>query len=375
MKILIIITKGEVGGAQVSVLNLAKKLKEKGNEVSIGMGDGDFLAKELAKSSIAFYRFKWLKRTYNPFANLFFIFELKKYLNNHNNDVVHFNSSNALFGAIGAKLSYYKPVTVFTFRGMSLLDDNYETLKIIKIIYLNVFKFLLKFIDKPVFVSKKNLATAKELKIDARGTVIYNGRDPEDMKFLAKEQARDELGKIIGINLENNFIIGTIGRLAYPKNYEFLIRNFGEILKINNSARLIIIGEGPERQKYHDLIEEFKREEYIFLSGEIKNAYRYITGFDLFVLPSIFEGLSITLIETLFSGVPILTTKVGGSPELLNNSEDQLYELNNEHDFIAKFKKLATDQNLYNTVSNQNKNQATNFNINKTAEEYLRIYN
>ena len=126
-KILIIVTKGEVGGAQTSVFNLAQKLKDLGEEVCVGFGNGDFLKNKLAESSVPFYQFKYLKRTHDPLANLFFVYELQTFLDKNNFQAVHFNSSNSLFGAIGAKLSKQKIKTIFTLRGLSLLDKNYQS--------------------------------------------------------------------------------------------------------------------------------------------------------------------------------------------------------------------------------------------------------
>ena len=79
-KVFIIITKGEVGGAQMSVLNLARGLEKKGLEVKVGFGEGNFLKNELDKSDIEHTRFKYLKRTHNPLSNLFFVWEIKNTL-------------------------------------------------------------------------------------------------------------------------------------------------------------------------------------------------------------------------------------------------------------------------------------------------------
>src|SRR6056297_777523 len=149
MKILIVITKGDTGGAQMSVLNLARKLKEKGYKVAVGMGSGDFLSQELQKEKIDYYRFRWLRRNHNPLSNLFFAWEIKDFLKNNDFQVVHFNSSNALIGSLGVKFYDKRIKTVFTFRGMSLLDNNYQTNPLLKKIYFWYFKIFLKFIDKP----------------------------------------------------------------------------------------------------------------------------------------------------------------------------------------------------------------------------------
>lgn len=332
MKILIIITKGNIGGATNFVFWLAEKLKEKGIEVKVGFGEGEYLKENLKKEKIDFVNFQWLKRTKNPLANLFFIFEIKKFLEKEKFDVVHLNSTNALFGAIGAKISKSKPKTIFTFHGLSILDPNYKTL--FKWFYFLIFKFLLKFIDIPVFVCQANLKWAKEKKLVKNGAVIYNGIEVPE--FLEREVSRKFFEEKIKISLKDKFLIGSIGRLDYAKNYEFLIEIFPEILKIKKESLLIIIGEGSKRKNLEKLIEKVNLKEKIFLIGEIKDAAKYLKAFDLFILPSRYEGLSITLIETLFAKIPVLASNVGGNEEIVG--KECVFELNNKKEFLEKFK-------------------------------------
>jgi len=131
---------------------------------------------------------------------------------------VHFNSSNSLFGAIGAKLSKRKIKTVFTLRGMSILDRNYQTNPILKLIYFWLFKFLLLFIDAKIFVSQHNYEFAKFIKLVKDGTVIYNGLPKDELQFLPKNESRKFFNDNVGSNLDDKFIIGSIGRLDYAKN-------------------------------------------------------------------------------------------------------------------------------------------------------------
>ncbi len=370
MKILIIITKGEVGGAQMSVLNLARVLKKRGKNVFVAFGKGNFLKNELKKENISFYQFKELKRTHNPFTNIAFIYEVRNFLNRNQFDIIHINSSNALFASIGAKLSKNKPKVIFTFRGMSMLDDNYTNNPIKKLIYYYFFKFFLNFVDVPVFVSKENLNKAKNSKLTKKGHLIYNGLSKNKQIFYLKKEARKFFEEKTGKNLENKYIIGSIGRLAYQKNYEFLIKNFNEILKIKENAVAIIIGEGDKREELEKIIKSHNLTEKIFLIGSIDNGSRYIKGFDLFILTSRYEGLSITLIEALFSNIPILASNVGGNKETLN-LEEELFELDNQ-DFLNKFKSL---QNLnIDKIIENNKKQSDKFDLNNTANGYLKVY-
>jgi glycosyltransferase involved in cell wall biosynthesis len=372
-KILIIVTKGEIGGAQMSVLNLAKKLKNLGQDVLVGFGDGEFLKEELQKSELPYQQFKYLKRTHNPLNNLFFIFELKNFLNKNNFKVVHFNSSNSLFGAIGAKLARYKPKTIFTIHGLSLLDKNYQTYAILKFFYYHLFKFLLSFIDVNIFVSRHNLEYARKIKLVKNGEVIYNGLEKSELHFLSGDDSRKFLAQVAQIDLTSKTIVGSIGRLTYAKNYEFLINIFPEILQIKPNAVLMIIGDGEEKNKLEQLIVEKKLKDKIILLGEINNAYQYINGFDLFVLPSRYEGLSITLIEALFSQTPILASDVGGNSELIPD-EQELFKLNNDDDFINKFKIIIGNYKIRELIVRRNNEQNNKFDINITTKKYLEIY-
>ena len=129
MKILIVITKAEIGGAQVFVLNLAKGLKLAGHQVTVASGLGSFLPEELKKEGIDFYQFKNLKRSFNPLANVKFVKELKAYVAQNSFAVVHLNSSNALLGTWSLralKLKTGKPKIVFTIHGLSLIDGQHR---------------------------------------------------------------------------------------------------------------------------------------------------------------------------------------------------------------------------------------------------------
>ena len=125
-KILIVITKGEIGGAQAFVLNLATGLKKNNFRVTVALGPepGDFLPSELKNVGIPIHTFKNLSRTFSPAKNLFFFWEAKKYLDKNSFDIVHLNSSNTLLMAPAAKLSSSRPKVVFTHHGLTFFDPS-----------------------------------------------------------------------------------------------------------------------------------------------------------------------------------------------------------------------------------------------------------
>jgi glycosyltransferase involved in cell wall biosynthesis len=360
-KILIIITKGEVGGAQMSVLNLAKEIKRRNLDVSVAAGKGDFLPSQLQKYNIPFFSLNKLKRNYNPISIFSYINELKGLINKYQFTTLHFNSSNTLPGVLAAKFSKLKPKTVFTIRGWSVLDKYYPASKLKKYLFLLYFKFFFLFLDHPVFISHDNLDYAKKLGLNKNNHLIYNGLKLSEKYFLSASVAKKELSGLVDRDVSGNYIIASIGRLADQKNYQFLINNFTDIQKIIPKAKLIIIGEGPEREKYESLIKKQNLENYVFLPGERKQASELLKGIDLFILPSLYEGLSISLIETVKAEIPTLASDVGGNREVIG--KDNCFELNNKEVFLDKLKRG------YIKLNNQNK-----FPIEVTVDKYIELY-
>lgn len=361
MKILIAITKGEIGGAQSFVLALARGLKASNTDVSVAVGEGDYLPEKLEGSGIPCYRLDSLKRSHNPLKAIAFIFELRRLIDTYRFDVLHLNSSNALLGAISAKLARHKVRTIFTVHGLSVLDDNYRANIVMKYLFKLFFRSFFRLIDRVVFVSKYNLEAARKKGIIESGELIYNGLDLPEGYFLSQVAAREELRKMVGVDMVGNYVIGSIGRLAYPKNYELLIEAFAQIKKARPEAKGIIIGEGPEREKYEDIIKRLGLEKDFFLVGAIEEASRFVKAFDVFVLPSWYEGLSISLIEAVSAKVPAIASKVGGNMEVIG--EGNCFDLDD-------YKGLS-DKILNGRMRVMNKD---NFSLANMVNGYLRIY-
>ncbi|MGM0482507.1 MAG: glycosyltransferase, partial [Patescibacteria group bacterium] len=119
-KVLILVTLAEIGGAQMSVLNLARELKRRGVDVTVAFGKGEFLEKECRRFNIPTHRFKHLNRSLKIFENLRFMAEIRRFLKKEKFSVLHINSSNALLGSMSSfSLLSKRPRTIFTYRGLS----------------------------------------------------------------------------------------------------------------------------------------------------------------------------------------------------------------------------------------------------------------
>jgi glycosyltransferase involved in cell wall biosynthesis len=339
--ILIIVTKAEIGGAQQFVLTLAKGLTNLNWKVIVGCGEHGFLENELVKEQISFHIFKHLDRSFNPFKSLLFILELYSFIKKNKVCLVHLNSTNTLAGVISAKLAKIKSVT--TIHGLSFADPHQVISKLELFTYQMIYKVLLRFMDQVVFVSKQNQKYAEKIGLVKKGITIYNGINIDQSQFIPREEARKFIGNKAGVSFKEKYIVGSIGRYAYPKNYEFLINNFDEIKKLIPNALLILIGEGPDRKKYEEKIKKQKNGHEIILIGEIYQAAKYIKAIDLFILPSVYEGFPLSILEACKASIPILATEVGGIPEILHSQ--YLFSHFDKDDFLKKIQFISKGSN------------------------------
>jgi len=320
-KVLYIITHSHWGGAQRYVFDMASALKAAGGEPVVAFGESGELEERLALAGVKTIRLKNMKRSNNPLINLLAVFEVKKIVNQEKPDVVHVNSSNAaIAGSIGAKLAAKRPKVIFTAHGLVFTPGNPISI-FKKKLYVLIHKLAAFFQDKIICVSDFDRDVALKNKICAakKITVIHNGAADEE--FLTKPEALAKLGL-----RESDFVIGSIGRLSVPKNYETLIEAIKILSDLNKIAglKLIIIGEGPERKKLEDIIAKNRLANLVFLPGAMPDASKILKGLDLFVLSSRFEAFPYVVLEAMLSEISIVATNVGGISEAINDGENGL---------------------------------------------------
>ncbi len=368
-RLLVVVTRGEVGGAQACVVTLAKSLTAKGWDVTVGYGKGTgtFVEGSMRAADIKTISFAWLGRSFAPWNNLLFIRELKRHLDRNAYDAVHLNSSNALIGGIAAKWSHTKPKTAFTFHGLSFLDPNHKN-GLTGFVAKIAFRFLLRFVDTKVFVTEGNRAYAEMIGLGNGGVVIPNATDTV---FMERDEARKALEAIAGKEFENSFLIGTVGRLAYPKNQEFLVR---AMAGLPERALCAILGEGPDRPHLEAAIRDAKLERKAFLLGNVPDAGRHMKAFDLFVLPSIYEGAPMTLIDALRAGIPTLVSDVGGMPGMVAEPDEQIFKLDDEGDFIRKARAIMESPELTARLARENAEWERSFSPEAMADAYAAIF-
>jgi sugar transferase (PEP-CTERM/EpsH1 system associated) len=143
---------------------------------------------------------------------------------------------------------------------------------------------------------------------------VHNGVDIDRFQVQARDVARRQLG--LGAT---EFIIGTVGRLDPVKDHLSLLNAFAPIAKRSPKARLLVVGGGPMRQIIESQILSLGFSGQVLLLGDRQDVETIMNALDVFALTSIAEGISNTILEAMASRLPVVATRVGGNPELVQD--------------------------------------------------------
>lgn len=220
------------------------------------------------------------------------------------------------------------------------------------------------FADEIVYVSKDIQSFYQMIYRKPRQTVIYNGIKPI---------AISENGSV---RLDRDFInIGIVGRIAEVKGHIHLI-NAVKRLPDLGKLRVLFFGEGPLKDTLQSYCEKNGLSERILFLGFKDNIHEYISQLDLFIMPSLHEGLPYALLEAMFLRVPIIASNVGGIKEILENDVDSmLIEPSNPESLASAIRRLVENKELGMRLQEKAFQKVSDcFMIDKMAGEYLRVY-
>lgn len=153
--------------------------------------------------------------------------------------------------------------------------------------------------------------------------LIHNAIDVDKMKFdpAARQKIRSQLG------WEDCYILGNIGRLHFQKNQSFILDVFAELIQEKPDARLVLVGQGEDEEMLKDKISKLCIGDKVYMAGLQSNPSEWLSAFDLFFFPSLFEGLSVVAMEAQANGVPVLASKGVIPSEVVINKNFMLYDL------------------------------------------------
>ncbi len=290
-KILIFGLSSLIGGVETYIINLVQKINKEKFEI-------DFLVQEpiegINKEKIKgcyknIYLVENMKRhPYGAFKTL------KKIYKENNYDAIYLNISTAssVLYALPSKIySKYTKIIVHSHNGN---DKN-------KLQHC-IFRFILnKITDK--YVACSMLAAewmfGKKIIKSKKITIINNAIDAD--KFIFNESIRNKIRK--ELKIENDFVIGHVGRFNKQKNHVGLLKIFYELAKEENDVKLLLIGTGELQEDIKKHVQKLNLSDKVLFLGVMDNVNEYYNAMDIFLLPSLFEGLPIVGIEAQANGL------------------------------------------------------------------------
>ena len=193
--------------------------------------------------------------------------------------------------------------------------------------------------------------------------LIYNGIDLE--KCIKKFNYEFDNKEIILLH---------VGRFSKQKNHEALIKSFKIINEKYKNSKLWLIGEGELENSIKKMVNELNIEKSVFFLGRQSNVYDFLNKADIFLLPSIYEGMPMVLIEAMATGLPIIASNVGGIPDMIKNNESGLL-INGTIDDIAKNTiKLIEDITLRKKIGENAYRAAAQFSVSRMGNKYSLLY-
>ena len=156
-----------------------------------------------------------------------------------------------------------------------------------------------------------------------------------------------------------------------------MISAIGKISKENPNAKLLILGEGEEKENLRKFAIRLKLKDRVIFKGEIPNkeVTEYMVASDVFALPSLSEGFPVTILEAMASGLPIVVTKVTGITEIIINGENGfLAEPKNTKEIAEKILLLLEDEEMRERISRNNKENVKKYRWESVVERLEEIY-
>ncbi|MBI2022977.1 glycosyltransferase [Candidatus Giovannonibacteria bacterium] len=341
-KVLFLITKSVWGGAQRYVYDLAINLPKDKFEVAVALGGNGPLAAKLKEAGIKVINLPSLQENSDLRKTLFsgvtfsILPELIDLFGKEKPDIIHLNSSKISgLGAIAAHYvqlrdKNYTPKTIFTAHGWAFNEDRNLFSK--WVIY--TLQWLTSFLCRnTIILSNHDYLQAINMPFSPKKkfVLIPLGVPPNSIKFLTKRDAKKALKDKLPLQGRTApMLVGTIAELTKNKGLEHLVEAVSKVkFKLLNASsegsnpkkdgfQCLIIGDGEDREKILKQIEAMGLSSDVHLAGFIPEAAKYLKAFDIFVLPSLKEGLPYTLLETMHAGVPIISTPVGGIRDLID---------------------------------------------------------
>lgn len=281
------------------------------------------------------------------------IIKLKKIINNYKPHVIHTHRHVLEYVVPAVKISKHKKIKiVHTIHNIATKEVR-KTLQVLQKIWFK------KNIVIPVAISELVRDSIIERYNIKNVPIVYNGIELK--KCIVKKDYKFQ------------YKILHIGRFSEQKNHIEMIDIFENCLKKNKKLKLILVGSGELFEEVEKIVKEKELENNIILQGKLEECYNIINESDIFILPSKWEGMPMTIIEAMGSGVPCIAYPVGGIPDMIDDGIDGFLPKTKD-EFIDKVLELSENEELRKNIGKKSVIKSKEFSAIEMCKRYCDIY-
>ncbi|WHQ78649.1 glycosyltransferase [Latilactobacillus curvatus] len=366
IRVLHVIGKMDRAGAETMIMSLYRRIDR--NKIQFDFmvhskEKGDFDDEIRALGGKIFYIDKF--KGFNPIP---YYFAWRKFLKKH-------SEYRVIHGHIGSSALIY--ISVAKSLGRKTIIHSHSAFSD----RFNLHDHLISWLNYPnKHIATELLAASKQAGIDGFGKsvilqnnfrVLNNAIDTN--KFLYSKLKRQQIRTKLGIS-PDTLIIGNIGRLVEVKNQSRLIEIFNTILVKIPDAHLLILGEGPLREKLEQLIVDKGLKSNVHLVGVKDNVADYLSAMDIFVFPSLHEGLGISLIEAQSTGIPCVVSDAVPIEAKVSPLLTFISLKSSDNEWMKIILRERENYSIQNRTSQVEKIKQANYDISQTLPQVSSLY-
>ena len=318
---------------------------------------GDF-GREVEAKGCKIFKFREPSENYGEYFKA-----LKKLMSKYPYTVVHAHTMFSIGWVMLAAKQMKIPVRV-SHAHSALIDGN----GLVKTVYESVMRKLILSCSTDLVAcgEKAGIRLYGKKAYKKRGNLILNGIDTKAFSFsqVKREEIRNKY------NISDKFVLGHTGRLAEVKNQAFILKLMPEILKQRDNAVLMLIGDGDDRNMLENTAKELGVYDKVIFVGNVTNVQDYLSAMDVFVFPSLYEGLPLSILEVQANGLPCIISDTVPPDVFLTELIHPLSLKAPESDWINKI--LSVNRECGKDYSNELK--ASGFDLKTAMEKVYSIY-
>lgn len=320
--------------------------KEKFDQFVIYQG-GEDVEKVFRTLNIKYFIVKELEKKFS----LKIFLKVYKIINNENIDIInaHLIKPYSLAGLLNI---FLKKKLVFSYHGLFIRND-YNS-KFEQVIY-RLIHFLIKSSNK-VYVLTPSKKSIEILLNETKSFKNFNHYNQGKALYKYSNGVNESLIEELKEYKSKYVVLGYVGRLNREKNVKLCLELFLDVCRIHDNIILLIFGDGEEKECLIEFVKAKKLNDKVKFFGYVENISSYMKYFDILILTSKREGMPIVLWEAMDNAIPILSTNVGGIPEIVELEKcGYTFDLNNIKDGVEKLNNLITDEELRKEMGNRGK--------------------